>query len=127
VDRAYSSNESGRREVYAQGFVPGHIPAAGIGKWQISNAGGAKPRWRRDGKELYYIDGGGELMAAPIKSTATTFEAGVPVSLFQTRATGFFPCDVAPDGRFLIDTAAEAGKAGSSITLVLNWMAGLNK
>ena len=49
---AYSSDESGRREVYVQGFVPEHNPAAGIGKWQISNAGGAKPRWRRDGREM---------------------------------------------------------------------------
>lgn len=124
---AYSSDEAGRREVYVQGFVPDHNPAAGIGKWQISNAGGAKPRWRRDGKELYYLDGDGELMAVPVKSTAATFEAGVPVALFRTHPKGFFPYDVAPDGRFLIDTAAEGGTAGSSITLVLNWMAGLKQ
>jgi eukaryotic-like serine/threonine-protein kinase len=123
---AYSSDESGRREVYVQGFVPDHNPAAGIGKWQISNAGGAKPRWRRDGKEMYYINGKGELMAVPIKSTATTIEAGVPAPLFQTRANGYFPYDVASDGRFVIDTAGEGGTAGS-ITLVLNWMAGLKK
>jgi len=124
---AYSSDESGRREVYVQGFVPGHIPAAGVGKWQISNAGGDKVRWRRDGKELYYINGDGELMAVPIKSTATTFEAVVPVPLFETHPKGFFPYDVAPDGRFLIDTAGEGGTAGSSITVVVNWTAGLNK
>ncbi len=49
---AYSSDESGRREVYVQGFVPDRVPAAGVGKWQMSTAGGDKPRWRRDGKEL---------------------------------------------------------------------------
>jgi eukaryotic-like serine/threonine-protein kinase len=75
---AYSSDESGRREVYVQGFVPDRVPAAGSGKWQISTAGGDKPRWRRDGKELYYIDLDGKMMAVPVKSTATTFEPGSP-------------------------------------------------
>ena len=63
----------------------------------------------------------------PVKSTAATFEAGVPVALFRTHPKGFFPYDAAPDGRFLIDTAAEGGTAGSSITLVLNWMAALKQ
>jgi hypothetical protein len=124
---ACSSDESGRREVYVQGFVPDHNPAAGIGKWQISNAGGAKPRWRRDGRELYYIAADGELMAVPVQSTAANVGAGLPVPLFQTHPKGYFPYDVAPDGRFLIDTASGGATAGSSITLVLNWMADWNK
>jgi len=125
---AYSSDESGRREVYVQGFVPDHIPAAGVGKWQISTAGGDKPRWRRDGKELYYIALDGKMMAVPVKSTATTFEPGVAVSLFETHVTGFVPYDVAPDGRFLINTVMEDTSANSSpITVVLNWTAGLKK
>jgi hypothetical protein len=123
---AYSSDESGRREVYVQGFVPDHVPAVGIGKWQISSAGGAKPRWRRDGKELYYIAGGGKMMAVPVKSTATTFEPGVGIPLFDTHTVGFTPYDVAPDGRFLINTVMESGNA-STITVVLNWTAGLKK
>jgi hypothetical protein len=125
---AYSSNESGRREVYVQGFVPDHIPAAGIGKWQISSAGGAKPRWRRDGKELYYIALDGKMMAVPVKSTATTFEAGVAVPLFDTHTRGYTPYDVAADGRFLINTAMGDASANSSpITVVLNWTAELKK
>lgn len=123
---AYSSDESGRREVYVQGFVPDHVPAAGIGKWQISSAGGAKPRWRRDGKELYYLGNSGKMMAVAVKSTATTFEPGVPVPLFDTSTAGFTPFDVAPDGRFLINTIEES-KAASSITVVLNWTEGLKK
>jgi serine/threonine protein kinase len=123
---AYSSDESGRREVYVQGFVPDHVPAAGIGKWQISSAGGAKPRWRRDGKELYYIAGSGKMMAVPVKSTATTFEPGLAIPLFDTHPIGFTPYDVAPDGRFLINTALESADA-STITVVLNWTAGLKK
>ena len=125
---AYSSDESGRREVYVQGFVPDHVPAAGIGKWQASTAGGAKPHWRRDGKELYYIASDGKLMAVPVTSTATTLGLGVAVSLFETRTRGYTPYDVAPDGRFLINTVTEAAKANSSpITVVLNWTADLKK
>jgi serine/threonine protein kinase/Tol biopolymer transport system component len=123
---AYSSDESGRREVYVQGFVPDHVPAAGIGKWQVSSAGGAKPRWRRDGRELYYIAGDGKMMAVPAKSTATAFEPGVAVPLFETSTVGFTPYDVAPDGRFLINTVMESGN-DSGITVVLNWTAGLKK
>jgi hypothetical protein len=125
---AYSSDESGRREVYVQGFVPDHVPAAGIGKWQISNAGGDQPRWRRDGKELYYIALTGKMMAVPVKSTATTFEPGVPIPLFDTHARGFAPYDVAPGGRFLLNTIIEDASANTSpITVVLNWTAGLKK
>ena len=65
---AYSSDESGRREVYVQGFAPDRVPAAAVGKWQISTAGGDKPRWRRDGKELYYIAPDRKMMAVPVKT-----------------------------------------------------------
>jgi Tol biopolymer transport system component len=125
---AYSSDESGQRQVYVQGFVPDHVPAAGVGKWQISPAGGAKPRWRQDGKELYYIATDGKLMALAVKSTATTFEPGLPVALFQTHTAGFSPYDVGPDGRFLVNTLPEdTSEVGLPITMVLNWTAGLKK
>jgi len=124
---AYSSDESGRREVYVQGFVPDHVPAAGIGKWQISAAGGAKPRWRRDGKELYYIALDDKMMAVPVKSTATTFEPGPAVALFETHPRGYVPYDVAADGRFLINTVTEGAADSSPITVMLNWTAGLRK
>jgi serine/threonine protein kinase len=125
---AYSSDESGRREVYVQGFVPDHVPAAGIGKWQISTAGGDKPRWRRDGKELYYIALDGKMMAVPVKSSDSTFEPGVAIPLFETHVTSFVPYDVAPDGRFLLNTVMQDAAANTSpITVVLNWTAGLKK
>jgi Tol biopolymer transport system component len=124
---AYSSDESGRREVYVQGFLPDHVPAAGIGKWQISPSGGAKPAWRRDGKELYYI-ASGMMMSVAVKSTATGLEPGVAVPLFQTNTRGALPYDVAADGRFLINTITEEDSAASaSLTVVLNWTAGLKK
>jgi dipeptidyl aminopeptidase/acylaminoacyl peptidase len=78
---AYQSNESGRYEIYLQPF-PG--PA---GKSQVSTNGGAQVRWRRDGKELFYIAFDGRLMAVPIRFTANAvqvIDAGTPMPLFAT-------------------------------------------
>ncbi len=72
---AYVSDESGRYEVYVQSF-----PAGG-GKRQISANGGTEPRWRRDGKELFYLAADGKLMAVQVKGNST-FEASVPRALF---------------------------------------------
>jgi hypothetical protein len=77
------------------------------GKWQISTGGGSEPRWRRDGKELFYIAPDGKLMMRPIQGTGQILEAGTPVTLFQTRiGRNLIPqkCQyaVSPDGqRFL--------------------------
>jgi hypothetical protein len=73
---AYVSNESGRSEVYVRSFPDG------AGKWQVSSNGGAFPRWRRDGSELYYVDGT-TLMAVPV-SPGQGFVAGTPQALFNT-------------------------------------------
>jgi serine/threonine protein kinase/Tol biopolymer transport system component len=124
---AYQSNESGSYEVYVQPF-----PGPG-GKWQVSNSGGVAPRWRRNGKELFYIAPGGKLMAVPIQSAGQLLEAGAPVALFQTRIVGGSQgrerqqYAVAPDGqRFLINITADESTA-SPITIVTNWTAGLKK
>jgi len=66
------------------------------------------------------------MMAVPVRSTATTFEPGVPIPLFETHATGYSPYDVAPDGRFLINTVRDNADA-SPINVVLNWTTGLKK
>jgi eukaryotic-like serine/threonine-protein kinase len=123
---AYSSDESGRRDVYVRGFAPDRNPAAADGRWTISVTGGDKPRWSRDGKELFYIATDGKMMAVPIKG-GPAFEPGVPIPLFNTRVTGFMPFDVAPDGRFLINTMPADATSRSSITVVVNWFAGLEK
>jgi hypothetical protein len=95
-------------------------------QWQISTAGGIFPRWRPDGKEIYYIGHTGMMMAAPIATTAQGLEPGAPVTLFPTRIVGGGQddgvgrqWDVAPDGRFLINTVADDGSA--AITLLMNW------
>jgi eukaryotic-like serine/threonine-protein kinase len=125
---AYTSNESGQSQIYVQSFP------AGAGKFQISTSGGVQPRWRRDGKELFYLSLERKLMAVEVK-TAPTFEYGVPKELFQTpvfRAEGYplvFQYDVAADGnRFLVLSAAGSGGANSSpVTVVLNWAAGMRR
>jgi eukaryotic-like serine/threonine-protein kinase len=116
---SYTSDESGRPEIYVRPFSePG-------GQWQISTAGGINGRWRDDGKEFYYIAPDGQLMAVPISTRGSTLEPGAPVALFQSRSNlggnltrGQYR--VAPDGRFLINVTT--GDATSSpITLLLNW------
>ena len=120
---AYRSNESGRNEIYVASF-----PGPG-GKWQVSTAGGAFPRWRHDGSEIFYLAPDGKLMAASINGKGTGFEVAAVKPLFATRigTGGNYRYDVSADGqRFLIDTITEQ-EASMPITIVLNWNAGLKK
>lgn len=128
---AYASNESGRHETYVQPF-----PDAG-GKWQVSTGGGSQPRWRPDGKELFYVAPDNRLMAVSIGPASNTgvLETSAPVPLFPTRLAsganigggGYSPqYAVATDGRFLMNVAVDDGVT-SPITVVQNWDAGLNK
>ncbi len=125
---AYQSNESGRIEVYVAPF-----PGAG-GKWQISTAGGTFPRWRRDGRELYYLAPDNRLMTASVNGESTAFQVGAVQTLFQTRprlSTALFgidPYDVSADGqRFLVNTLMQDTTSSAPITIVVNWTAGLKK
>jgi Tol biopolymer transport system component len=126
---AYRSNESGRYEIYVRPFNPassGSSSEAGpSGQWQVSTFGGMDPRWRADGRELYYIAPDSMLMAVPT-SVGATFEPGMPVPLFQTRIFGGgtdpnfgTQYDVSSDDRFLIYTDLEA--EAPPITLLQNW------
>jgi hypothetical protein len=134
---AYQSNESGRHEIYVRPFVPpsqdgsaatatAAASQASTGPWQVSTDGGILPVWRRDGKELYFVNPAGAMMAAPISVTRTGIEPAAPVMLFSTRiygggedSTGGRQYDVAPDGRFLVNSVVHA--ALSPITLIQNW------
>jgi serine/threonine protein kinase/Tol biopolymer transport system component len=119
---AYVSNESGRNEVYVAPF-----PGAD-GKWQISTAGGIRPRWRRDGSEIFYLAPDDKLMAAAVNAKGSSFDVDAVKPLFQTRATATrYSYDVSADGqRFLINTTPEQ-TTSAPITIVLNWTAGLKK
>ena len=119
---AYTSDESGRFEIYVQPF-----PLTGE-KWVISSGGGDVPLWREDGKELFYLTEDGRMMSAEIKSDRA-FDNVVTKPLFQIdikRALGY-PYAVSPDGsRFLINIPAEASNP-APMTIVLNWPATLKK
>ena len=119
---AYTSNESGRFEVYVRPFPPAP------GKWQVSTSGGAQARWSPDGRELFYVEGT-TLMAAPV-SIEPSFSASRPRRLFDSadlRAAGTSAAhyDVFPDGeRFLTITSArtqDSDAAGRALRVVENW------
>jgi len=120
---AYRSLESGKAEVYVQGFILD--PSQPRGKWQISTAGGELPRWSGDGKELFYHSGD-SYFAVDVKSDGKTFDAGIPKPLFtaltvRASATSGSPFAVTRDGqRFLVLEQLE--QTGSEpIEVVVNW------
>jgi dipeptidyl aminopeptidase/acylaminoacyl peptidase len=130
---AYTSNETGRFEVYVEPFPRG---AGAVGKRAVSTAGGEEPRWRPDGKELFYLDPGGRLFAVPVQNSGpkSGFSMGAPQALFDTRlsredrrmglpAPLAWSYDVMPDGRrFLVRVIREPG-ADAPLVLVTNWQA----
>jgi eukaryotic-like serine/threonine-protein kinase len=117
---SYVSDESGASQVYVQSF-----PELGL-RSQVSVAGGSQPRWRRDGKELFYLAADRKLMAVKVRATPTSFEAGVPVVLFDLPNEGS-RYDVAADGQRFLITRGVREAAPSPIIVVLNWMAALKK
>ncbi len=124
---AYISDESGSDEIYVREFSSGSAQGSGdaAGKWLISKGGGTYPRWRGDGKELFYVASGGKLTSVDI-SAKPVFQAGAPRPLFQL-PPGFIGSEVTPDGgRFLIGVPA-ALSASVPFTVLLNWQATLKK
>jgi Tol biopolymer transport system component len=115
---AYVSDEQGHYEVFVQSLP------AGQGKFQISTAGGTQPRWRRDGREIFYLALDGTLMSVQVK-TAPRFESSAPVPLFKTKLglVGTYGYDASPDGkRFLVKTDREPfTSAEQPFTVMLNW------
>jgi Tol biopolymer transport system component len=124
---AYESNESARYEIYVQ-------PWPGPGeRVQISTSGGAQARWRRDGKELFYLALDGRLMAVPLRTAPSgqSLEPGPATELFRTQVPGGAvqmaggsrqQYAVSADGlRFLVRTAAGQSATTAPITVILNW------
>jgi eukaryotic-like serine/threonine-protein kinase len=123
---AYASNETGKWEIYVTSFP---VPR---GKWQVSVGGGEQPRWRGDGKELFYLSPDSRVMAVPV-TTGANFDSGTPVTLFQAAPRqpipiyDLFVYDVSRDGqRFLIITPVKEAET-APMSIVLNWTAKLNK
>lgn len=131
---AYTSDESGRYQVYVQPFAPGWAKPV-TGKWQVSlTSGGTQAHWRRDGKELFYMAPDRKLRAVEIRATAQSFDHGAPQALFESRSEvsgtdllhyGYQP---SADGKkFLISAAPGAAAEPPPLTVVVNWLAGVKK
>ena len=121
---AYQSTESGRNEIYVQSFPePGR-------RVTISKGGGQFPRWRRDGKELYYISADDKLMAAPVE-TGANFGTGTPVPLFEVgsygRRNNRYVYDVSADGQKILLLRPLEDATTRPLTVVQNWTALLRK
>ena len=129
---AYTSDESGRAEVYVTPFP------SGASKWQVSVAGGSRPLWRRDGKELFYLAADSDLMAAEVDTAGSVFQVGTVRPLFHvllrtgpsrldlSPTSGQIGYDAAPDGKWFVVNSPLAGTP-QPITLVTNWAAELKK
>ena len=120
---AYTSNESGRFEIYVQ-------PHPGPGrKIQVSPSGGIEPLWSRDGRELFYRSGD-RMLAVPVRRDPD-LSFGTPMVLFESRAfrdtdPEFRQYDAAPDGRFVMIENEPPGTSRPQLRLVLNWFSELS-
>ena len=125
---AYSSNESGRDEVYVQSFP---VPGA---KFPISAGGGMEPQWRKDGTELFYISEDRTLMAVPVKlasSASEPLQVGQAKPLFSVPVVDTFivgrSYEVSNDGQRFLLRAPGSGETAPSLTVVLNWQTQLKE
>ena len=120
---AYQNNESGHSEVYMTPF-PG-----GGARWQVSTNGGVDPRWRGDGKELYYLDLTDNLMAVDVDGSGAAPRLGAPHALFQAsgvqRQVGTYV--VTADGKKFLINSGSTKQGTEPLTLVTNWTAEVKK
>jgi hypothetical protein len=125
---AYVSDEGGTSNVYVRSFPP----SSGGHKWKVSAAGGYQPRWRHDGKELFYLSSSGQLMSVSV-APGIAAPPGPPTLLFQTSVFGGgasvnnWYWDVTADGqRFLINSVI-GGAEPSTLNVVLHWQSALSR
>ena len=110
---AFASDVTGAREIYLLSF-PG-----GEGRVRVSTGGGSSPRFRGDGRELFYVTPSGELMAASLARSASALAAAGPRPLFRFDAAAFRDYDVTPDGqRFLLNLA---GAVAPPDEVIVGW------
>jgi hypothetical protein len=120
---AFTSDASGRGEIWVQAMPPGTLQK------KVSINGGQSPRWRGDGKELFFVSPDAEMMAVDI-TLDPVFSADVPHRLFQLKSADPFDLanyDVRPDGRQFLILMRQLGTQDAPITVVLNWWAELRQ
>ena len=120
----YTSDETRAKEVYVRPF-----PAANGGKWQISNGGGNEPRWRRDGKELFFVGPDNMLYSVSVTVKGDVFQPETPKPLFRVPISGgsgggeslLWRWDVSNDGQRILVNAPVESQSAQPITVLLNW------
>jgi len=121
---AYTSDESGREEIYVQTY-PDRSD-----KWQVSTRGGNDPRWGANGNEMYYLSADQQVMAVPVKLTPT-FDPGTPAPLFNLNV--LFPGGqrahyaVTADGQRFIAFRPTSTRSLPTTTVIVNWMSEIAK
>jgi len=126
---AYQSDETGRTEVFVRAF-----PNTSAFKHQVSNGGGTAPLWSRDGRELFFVSAGGDMMSARV-TTGSPIQITAPVPLFHivddllnVEYAFYTPWDVARDGRFIM-ARTRSGAAGkvTSVVIAEHWLTELRE
>jgi eukaryotic-like serine/threonine-protein kinase len=123
---AYVSDESGRSEVYVASFP------TGAGRRRVSVEGGSQPRWRRDGRELFFLAADARLMAVPVR-VGEPMDLGAPVPLFRSPTTAsnrselalWNDYDVSPDGQRFLIRVDLISRDTMPMTVALGWAAGI--
>src|SRR5580698_8465748 len=120
---AYANNETGRLEVYIQPFP------SGAGRWQVSTAGGSRPNWRKDGKELFFWTTDQQVMAVDVNQKGASLQLGTPHALFKaiTVSGASGPYTVSADGKKFVMNTVLPQSISEPLTLITNWPADLKQ
>jgi eukaryotic-like serine/threonine-protein kinase len=120
---AYANDETGRLEVYIQPFP------SGAGRWQVSTAGGARPIWRKDGKELFFNSTDQQIMAVDVQQNGAGLQLGTPRALFKAPVvsgpSGTFTASA--DGKKFVVNDLLSQSINEPLTLITDWTADLKQ
>ena len=119
---AYASSESGRSEIFVQSLSDSGE------KWPVSSEGGMRPHWSRDGREIFFQTNDHKLMVVDVRA-GSTFEAGIPRSIPSPPIKRVLPYqyDISPDGKRILVNSPVGNTVQLPITLVHNWLAGVQR
>ena len=120
---AYTSDESGRTEIYVQSF-PELLAGRSTRRWPVSTSGGTSTEWRRDSQELYYLDSENQLMSVTVKGNGSALDLGAPKALFRMRveaANRRAHYQPAANGQRFLAVQLPESESAQPVTVVVNW------